>query len=154
MPLPQLGHAAPVQLWDQNDAQLGSLANPLVVADMAYPAGATILGATSGNVANASAVATLAGAAAKTTYISGFQVTGAGATAGLPVVVTVTGLLGGTQSFIFVFPAGALVGAQPLVVNFSYPIPASAVNTPIVVTCPAGGTGNTNAVVSAQGFQF
>lgn len=114
----------------------------------------TPVGGASGNVANASAVATLAGAAAKTTYITGFQVTASGATAGLPVIVAVAGLLGGTQSFIFTFPAGVLVGAQPLLVTFPTPLPASAVNTAITVTCPAGGAGNTNAAAAAQGFQL
>lgn len=118
------------------------------------PVGATPIEAQSGNVANAAAVATLAAVAGKTTYIHGFQITAAGATAGLPVVVTVAGLLGGTQSFIFTFPAGALVGATPLNINFGRPLPASAVNTPIVVTCPAGGAGNTNAAATAQGFQL
>jgi hypothetical protein len=118
----------------------------------AYPENSTPLGASSGNVANASAVATLTCPADKTAYISQFTVTGSGATAGLPVVVTVTGLLGGTQSFVFTFPAGVLVGAVPLDVDFPIPLPASGIGTNIVVTCPAGGAGNTNAAVSATGY--
>lgn len=139
------------------------MANPQITAQLVdangnalgdYPPGATAVGNSSGNVANGSAVATLAAAAAKTTYITGFQITASGATAGLAVVVTVAGLLGGTQSFIFVFPAGVLVGALPLQIALPKPLPASAVNTAIVVTCPAGGSGNTNAAVSAQGYQL
>jgi|SRR5215471_4222199 len=114
----------------------------------------TPITASSGNVANASAVATLAAAAGKTTYINGFILTASGATAGLPVVATVTGVITGTLSFIFTFPAGVLVGASPLSVHFSQPIPASAVNTAIVVTLPAGGSGNTNAAADAYGFQL
>jgi hypothetical protein len=114
----------------------------------------TMISATSGNVANASAVATLAAVATKTTYISGFSVTGAGATAGLPVIVTVAGLLGGTQSFIYAAAAGVLVANTPLHIQFAEPIPASAINTTIVVTCPALGAGNTHNCVTAQGFQL
>src|SRR6185369_5567570 len=120
--------------------------------NVGYPSASTPLAAGSGNVANASAVATLTGTATTTVYIGGFSVTGAGATAGLPVVVTIAGLLGGTRSYIYTFAAGVLVGNTPLVVEFIQPLPASAVNTPIVVTCPAGGAGNTNNAVTARGF--
>lgn len=118
-----------------------------------YQLAQTPITASSGNVANASAAATLPGVSAKTTFISGFQVTASGATVGLDVTVTVAGVITGTMSYTYTFPAGALVGAQPLIVTFPYPIPASATNTAIVVTLPAGGAGNTNATVSAQGFQ-
>ena len=117
-----------------------------------YQVGQTPLIAGSGNVANASAAATLTGTATTTVYISGFEVTGSGATAGLPVTVTVAGLLGGTRSYTYTFAVGALVGNQPLVVAFNPPLPASAVNTAIVVTCPASGAGGTNNTVVAHGF--
>lgn len=117
-----------------------------------YPYGGTALIAGSGNVANAGAAATLTGTATTTVHISGFEVTGAGATAGLPVIVTVAGLLGGTRSFIYTFEAGVTVGNKPLVVAFDPPLPASAVNTAIVVTCPAGGAGNTHNAAVAHGF--
>lgn len=118
------------------------------------PEGATPITAASGNVGNAQAVATLAGTTGKTTYIQGFQVTASGATAGLAVSVTVAGLISGTATYAFTFPAGVAVGASPLIVEFPAPIPASATNTAIVVTLPAGGSGNTNAAVAAQGFQL
>lgn len=114
--------------------------------------GDTPLIAGSGNVANASAVATLTGTATTTVYLTGFEVTGAGATAGSVVTVTVAGLLGGTRSYTYTFATGAAVGNVPLVVQFNSPLPASAVNTAIVVTCPAGGAGNTNNTVVAHGF--
>lgn len=116
------------------------------------PTGATAVIASSGNVANASAAATLAAVAAKTNFLSGFQITAGGATVGADVSVTITGLLGGTITYTFNAPAGALVGATPLIVTFPYPLPASAVNTAIVVTCPALGAGNTNATANAQGY--
>jgi hypothetical protein len=117
-----------------------------------YLEGATALIAGSGNVANASAAATLTGTATTTVYITGFEVTGSGSTAGLPVTVTVAGLLGGTRSYTYSFVAGVLVANVPLVVAFYPALPASAINTAIVVTCPAGGAGNTNNTVVAHGF--
>lgn len=113
----------------------------------------TPITASSGNVANASAVATLAAAATKTTYITGIIVTATGATLGLPVLVTVTGVITGTMTFVFAAIAGALLISQPLIIPFPTPVPASAVNTAIVVTLPALGSGNTNAAVVATGFQ-
>ena len=110
------------------------------------------LAAGSGNAKDASAAATLTGTATTTVYISGFEVTGSGATTGLPVTVTVAGLLGGTRSYTYVFAAGALLPNQPLIVSFNPPLPASAVNTAIVVTCPASGTGGTNNTVVSHGF--
>lgn len=119
-----------------------------------YPTGATPVAASSGNVANAAAVATLPATASVTNYITGFEITGAGSTAGLNVIVTVAGILGGTLSFIFTAPTGVLVPAPSLVVAFPAPIPASAVNTAIVVTCPALGAGNTHAAATAHGFRI
>lgn len=139
------GLFSPLKLVDNGD---GTYSN----ASVLVPDG-DMLSAASGNVANASAVATLAGAASKTTYITGFVVTASGATAALVVNGTVTGLIGGTMTFTFAFPAGATVGATPLIVTLSRPIPASATNTSIVVTLPAGGAGNTNAAVTAFGFR-
>lgn len=117
-----------------------------------YLEGATALIAGSGNVTNASAAATLTGTATTSVYITGFEVTGSGSTAGLPVTVTVAGLLGGTRSYTYSFVAGVLVANVPLVVTFYPALPASAINTAIVVTCPAGGAGNTNNTVVAHGF--
>ena len=119
-----------------------------------YPGGATPITAASGNVAAAAAVATLAGVAGKTTYITGFIISGTGATAGLPVSVTVAGVVTGTLTFTYAAAAGVLVANTPLNIQFSTPIPASAVNTAIVVTCPSLGSGNTNNTANAIGFQI
>lgn len=119
-----------------------------------YPAVATAITADSGNVAAATATATLAGATGKTTYISGFMVTASGATAASVVTGTVTGVITGTLHFTFVAPAGVTAVCTPLVVTFPYPIPASATNTAIAVALPSLGSGNTNATVSAFGYQI
>ena len=119
---------------------------------MATPSGIT--NASSGNVANANAVATLAAVAGKTTYITGFEVTSGGATAAALVTVTVTGLAGGTAIYTYGAVAGAVMANTPLAVTFSPPLIASALNTAIVVTLPALGLGNTNATVVAHGYQI
>ena len=139
-----------VVIFGSNGAVI-SATNPLPTQS-AQPAGTDITAA-SGNQANANAVATLPGVAAKTTYITGFEVTATGSTAALIVLVTVTGVITGTLTYVFVFPAGVTTPANTLTVEFSRPIPASGQNTAIVVTLPAGGAGNTNAAVVAHGFQ-
>ncbi len=114
---------------------------------------ATYLTATDSKAA-AIATATLAGAAGKTTYITGFQVTGTGATGATVVTVTVTGTITGTMNYTIAVPAGAAVGITPLVVSFASPVPASGQNQAIAVNVPSFGLGNTNVTVSAQGFQL
>jgi hypothetical protein len=119
-----------------------------------YPTGATPINASSGNQAAGQAVATLAAAAGKTTYITGFEITSSGATVGLVVNPTVVGTITGTLTYVYAAMAGILLINTPLTVNFIPPIPASAVNTAIVITLPSLGLGNTNASVVAHGYQL
>lgn len=126
----------------------------VLISNGGSPAESTPLSSSSGNVANASAVATLAGAAGATTYLSGFYISGAGATAASVVSATVTGLAGGTMTLTVVVPAGATTAIAPVFLDFNPPLPASAVNTSIVLTLPALGAGNTNASVTAWGFRI
>lgn len=107
----------------------------------------------SGNVAAATATATIAAVAGKTTYITGFSWSGGGATAASAVNLTVTGALGGTQTYTVGGPAGA-GGVPPLNIFFDPAIPATAVNSTIVVSCPTLGAGNTNSTVVAWGYQI
>jgi hypothetical protein len=118
----------------------------------AYPPGAVATNASSGNVAAATATATLAAVAAKTNYIVGVDVNGGGATAASIISCTITGLIGGTATFSLPIPAGVAVGLTPLSIRFPEPLPASAVNVAIVASCPTFGSGNTNATVNAYGF--
>lgn len=120
--------------------------------DRQIPEGATHLANSSGNVAAAAAVATLTPVSGQKAHISGFIVTASGATAGLDVSITITGVIGGTQTHTFTFPAGALVAATPLVVNFPINLPATGPDVNIVVTVPSGGLGNTNSTVVAYGY--
>lgn len=113
-----------------------------------------VVGASSGNVANANAVATLAAVPGDVNYLSTAEFTAAGATAGAVVVATITGVLGGPLSYVFTAPTGATVGAEPLILQWDPPLQSTAPNTDIVVTLPALGAGNTNAAVSISGFAF
>jgi len=108
----------------------------------------------SGNVAAATATATLPAATGKTTYLSGFAITGAGATAASVISATVTNVNGGTQTYSLAIPAGAAVGVTPLIVYFDPSLPATGSNTTIVVSAPTFGAGNTNATVNAWGYQL
>lgn len=116
------------------------------------PAGAIGVTASSGNQPNANAVATMPAVAGKTNYVTGFELTGGGATAGQLVIATLTGILGGTSFYIVGSVTGAAVPNAPLVVNFATPIAASAANTAIAITMPALGAGNTNAVANIRGY--
>lgn len=127
--------------------------NPIADDIPGLPYGATGISGLA-NVANGAAVATLANAAGKTTYLNGFQITALGATAAGSVTVTVAGLLGGSQQYALAIPAGVLVSIVPLIVPFARPLAASAANTAITITVPAFGAGNTSVIISAQGFQL
>lgn len=135
-----------VHLVDAN----GNLATP---DNGLTPQSGTAVGASSGDVANATAAATIAGVANKTNYITGFEVFGLGATAAGSVNVTVTGLAGGTMTYPLAVAAGATAQNPSLVVQFAPPHPASAVNTAISVSCPALGAGNLHNCVNVRGIQ-
>ena len=115
------------------------------------------LAATSGAVAAATATATLAHNAAgdDLVYITGFEITGGGATAASVIAATVTGLVGNiTLTYEIPVPAGVTLGITPLVVEFPMPIPAKDTSTDIVVSAPSFGAGNTAACVNAHGFKL
>lgn len=118
-----------------------------------YINGATQNVATSGNVANAAAVATLSGGSVLIQHVTGFQITYSGAIAASVVVATLTGLVGGvTFSYVIPVPVGALVVGTPIIVNFPKPIRNNAPGTSIVLTVPALGAGNTNCCANLFGF--
>lgn len=119
-----------------------------------YPVGAIPITASSANVANASAVATLAANATRTTYICGARIMSSGSTAASVVTPTIVGTVTGTMNLTYASVAGATLSNQPVLLVFSPCIPGSAVNTAVVVTLPALGAGNTNATVSANGYQL
>lgn len=108
--------------------------------------------AASAQVSAAANNQTLAAQTGRRTFISGFTVDGLGATGASVINVTVTGVLGGTITYVLPIVAGATTQIAPLRVEFPRPIPASADNTAIVVNVPSFGAGNTQANASAHGF--
>ena len=107
--------------------------------------------------------ASLAATSAKTNYITGFDLSGGGATAASVIEVTVTGLASGagtTLKYEVAIAAGVTAPAFGTAatnavysIRFPQPLPASATNTAITVTCPSFGAGNTNASVCVYGYQ-
>jgi hypothetical protein len=121
------------------------------VATLNAPGAAGLAGSSSGG-AQANNV-TLAGVANKTTYITGFSITGLGATSASAQTVTITGTAN-TLTYILPIPAGTTTSITPIHVTFPTPIPASAANTAITVNVPSFGAGNTTAAAVATGFQL
>ena len=106
----------------------------------------------SGNVTNAAAVATITSGGNNFAFITGFELTFAGATVGACVSPTVTGLLGGTATYVVCSSTGATLQGVPLIVKFDPPLKAATINTSIVVTLPALGAGNLFASAVAHGY--
>lgn len=111
----------------------------------AYPGGATKITAIATGSTGA-VTATLAGVAAKTTYICGFDISAAGGTATISPI-TITGLLNGTFTF-----QGISAGGLPFTRTYTPCVPASAVNTGIAVVTTADGSASA-VDVQAWGFQ-
>jgi len=103
----------------------------------------------------AAITATLAGVANKTTYITGLVVTTNNPTAATNSTVTVAGTVSGSLVYGLNTEIAAAATPQPapLVIQFSSPIPASAVNTAISVTLSALGAGGVGQV-NVTGFQL
>lgn len=118
-----------------------------------YPGNSTPITASATGSTGAIA-ATLTGAAAKTTYLCGFNYQGSDATAAVVGNIAVTGTITGTMNFGYAALAlGATVPQPPPNAQVFTPcIPSSAVNTSIVVTPPTLGAGATIATVSAWGY--
>lgn len=115
-----------------------------------YPINSTPITA-SATGTTAAVTVTLPGVVGKTTFICGFSMTSGGTTTAAVGTATIVGTIGGTLSYVYVDAATA----SQLIVR--YPpvcIPASAQNTAIVVTMPAGGTGTVAAAVNAYGYQL
>jgi hypothetical protein len=126
---------------------------PVPTSATPLPTGATAVTAASGNVGAAAATVSLPAVSGRTNYVSGFSVTGLGATGALTLQITLGSLVGSvTQTYIYEVPAGVTTAAPTLVVTFNPPIPASAANTAITLTVPSFGTGNTNASANVWGY--
>lgn len=114
-----------------------------------YPSGSVPLTATATGT-TAATVATLAGTSGKTTFICGFTIS-ADATTAVAGAATVVGTISGSLNYIQ--NVGAATAAGVLTQTFNPCIPASATNTPIVITSAAAGiAGNTS--VNGWGYQL
>lgn len=118
------------------------------------PSGATMMTNTSANVANATASAALGAVAGQTNYVTGFQFTASGATAASVVTCTLVGVKPYNQFYTVAVPAGVTAGVTPLSVSFNPPLQATNVNVAITASCPALGSGNTNATMNIQGYSY
>lgn len=117
-----------------------------------------VVSASSGNVAAAVATATLAAPAATggispvpAWVVTGFEITGSGATAASEITCTLTGTLGGTLSYNINIPAGVTAAVTPTIINF----PGGLYVNPgvsAVLSCPSFGAGNTNASANLHGI--
>jgi hypothetical protein len=97
---------------------------------------------------------TLAAAAGTRTWITGFEITGLGATAASTVAITVNNVQGGPLTYYLTIPAGVTTTITSLVIEYGFPgIPANADNTTITVLVPSFGAGNTTAAVVGHGYQ-
>lgn len=114
-------------------------------------AGTTLVQGNQAGTGAASAITlTVPAQAGKTNQVSGFTVSGTGATAGSTIVITLAGVQGGTQSFDYVVPAGAAVAAPTLEVTFNPPLVASGPNVAIVLTVPSFGAGNLQSAAELE----
>jgi len=124
----------------------GAANSPWPVATSAYPVAATpITGNSSGTTG--AVVGTLAGAAAKTTYICGFDVSAIGGTAAIGPI-TVAGTVGGSLVYQMSSSAAGLTLSR----SFNPCVPASAVATAITITTTADGTASA-VDVNSWGYQ-
>jgi hypothetical protein len=120
-------------------------ANPLPVSPNAFPAGATPVTASASGT-TAAVTATIPAIAAKTAFLCGF-VDDAVATGGTAVTGAITGLIGGT--FTYIQQVGTLTGTgnYHYNLNFTPCVPASAVNTQIQLISGAAGSGGVQGVM-------
>ena len=132
---------------DANGNFLGSQANPVSGNQVV----GTPLVASNTGAAGAAVTATLTGLATDTVYINGFIITTHAPAANQTGQVTVTGVIGGV-TMQFTLCESATVGGE-LIIFFPDPIPASAINTPIVVTLPAIASGAVGSV-TAVGYHM
>jgi hypothetical protein len=107
-----------------------------------------------GNTAAGANNLTIGGVAGRMTMLTGFEITGLGATSGSTITVTVTGTASAnTPTYYVVIPAGTGVAITPFIQSYgTFGIPGSAPGQSITVNVPSFGSGNTNASVVAHGY--
>lgn len=113
---------------------------------------AQLITLSSGNVAAAAATVTFPAKPGILNMLCGFSFTSAGSTAATVVLGTVTGLNGGTATYVYTSAAGATVANPTLLEDYTPCVPATGPNVAIVVSFPSLGAGNTNAALTAQAY--
>lgn len=129
---------------------MANATNPQRSKDSDYPAGAIPV-TNSAVGTTAATVATLPAVAGRTTFIAGFSIK-SNATAAVTGNAIVSGTIGGSLNFNQ-FTQAVATGVGDTTITFSPPVPASALNTTIVVTSAAPGVGGVISV-SAWGYQL
>ncbi len=150
--LPAIAAPDPNSLKVQGADTLGNLVQVAVTQPGAGTLTSTPLNGTSATAASANNVS-LNAAAGQTTYCTGFQITGGGATATSTILVTLSGSTGSALQWKIVIPAGVTTSINPLIVTFNPPLAASTTNVSFNLTVPSFGAGNTDAAVSIEGFR-
>ena len=110
----------------------------------------TYVNATAATAAGGAITATCAATATTTTYITGFTISTTTGTAGV-VTATLTGVQSGPLSYAVATPT---TGANVVTVTFPWPVPATAVNTTVVVSLPATGGVSAVNTIAATCFQI
>jgi hypothetical protein len=127
----------------------GTSANPVNVAAVPLPTGATSLADSSGIVTQpADAVATLASAPGRVVYLTSVAISGLVTNAAM-AALTITGLAAGTITFGF-----PLSGGDVSSIPMGAPMPAAAAGADIVVTLAAFGDSTDAASVMATGVMI
>ncbi len=113
-----------------------------------------VISASSGDVAAATATATLAAPNAGSWEITQLEITGANATASTNVVCTVTGLMGGTMTIdvpVAIIELTTAPVTPTLVIPFNGGLTALPA-TAVVFSCPSFGSGNLHAAINIHGI--
>jgi len=95
--------------------------------------------------------AAITAGAGKFAYLTGFEVTGTGATAASTIVVTVTTPTV-RANYELTIPGTAGAAMTPLIVALPTPIPSDAAAGTVTVNVPSFGAGSTAQAVNAHGY--
>jgi hypothetical protein len=114
-----------------------------------------VITASSGDVAAATATATLAAPNSGSWEITQLEIWGANATASSNVVCTITGLMGGTMTIdvvVSLIPATtAPITNNPIYLPFNGGL-TGLPGTAVVFSCPSMGSGNLHAAINIHGI--
>lgn len=109
-----------------------------------------VITASSGDVAAATATATLAAPASGSWEVTQLEITGANATASTNVVCTITGLMGGTMTIdvpVAIIELTTAPVTPTIVMPFNGGLSALP-GTAVVFSCPSFGSGNLHAAIN------